>query len=179
MDRFPFLTKKEIKLVLTRSKERLVRGAGTKTQKRHWTAESVAIVVITQEWFRGVERSAGIKSVVAQEFEHRPMILISAPLGYHIDLGARISAIFGGKIRSLDLYFLNKIYADVIDLACVAAGVVIVSTINGEIIRNSAIAVDVDRVCCKICVQGIVRRCNSAGNKCEQLIIITTIQSKI
>src|SRR3982750_128840 len=130
MNRLPFQSAKEKQFVLTRFEIRPVVFA----EVRVWqgAADREAIVVISQERTCRGKRIARVKAVVSQKLEHAAVILVGPAFGNDIYLGACVAAVFGREIRGFDLYFLNEINADVVDLTCVAAGVVIVAAIYRE-----------------------------------------------
>src|SRR5262245_51165359 len=57
------------------------------------------------------EKVLGIQIVVAKEFKSGAMKIVSATLGHHVDLNAKIAAVLGRIGACLDLYFLDCIHA--------------------------------------------------------------------
>src|SRR5262245_66542790 len=57
------------------------------------------------------EKVLGIQIVVAKEFKYGAMKIVSATLGHHVDLNAKIAAVLGRIGACLDLYFLDCIHA--------------------------------------------------------------------
>ena len=70
------------------------------------------------------------------------MIRVAATASHDIDRGAGVAPVFSGEVRSLNFDFLDKIDADIVDLAIVAARVHVEAAIDREAVIVGPIAVD-------------------------------------
>src|SRR6266404_5790700 len=88
------------------------------------------------------ERVPGIQFVIAQKFECAAVKCVSTAFRNDIDLRACVASVFSREVRGLNLHFLNKINAYVVDLTGVAAGLLVRTAVDRQIIHLTSIAVN-------------------------------------
>ena len=112
------------------------------------TAEVAAELVEPQlgDCAGGIERAAGIESVVAQELISGAVERAAAALGVDGDHDARVAAVFGVEGAGLQLEFADRVQADLRVLAVIRAHVGVDGAVQKHVVAAAALAVDVERV---------------------------------
>src|SRR5207237_8690017 len=97
-----------------------------------WTVEVPSEIVEAQLRFHRREEKSRVEFVVTEKLEGAAVIRVAATARDDIDRGAGVAPVFSREVRSLNFNFLNKVDADIVDLAVVAARVHIETAIDRE-----------------------------------------------
>ena len=106
------------------------------------STDVIAEVVVAELVLGDGEKVAGVELVIAEILEDGAVEMVGAVAGDDVEGDSGSASPFGGHVGGLHLHFRNEVGVDVVHQAAVGAGDKIESSIDGEVLRVGAVAVD-------------------------------------